>query len=263
MSLFDQIANKVSAGMISRVPSLGTLKGGISGALVGKFVPKKLQGTVNRALRGDIGGAVADGLGNGLSGSAAAKLGKLRLLGGISLKEAERIAAEVQSTNYSKKNLWFLEIVEATGSETPGYEDISRAFNMFATDVSYSDESIASEGKAVGMSAIDLINGIERTEMRITTYDDARGTIRGWFDARRARVAHKDGTLGVPREYLVKIFVSQSATDETGAALFGSFKRVFVVRPTSIEHELSRTEDGLQQIQMTFSQFDTFMYQDS
>ena len=258
MSLFDQIANKVSAGMASRVPSLGSISSGISGALVGKFVPKKLQGTVNRALRGDIGGAIADGLGNAVTGAVAEKLGKLRLLGGISLSEAERIAAEVQSTSYAKKNLWYLQIGE--WETEAGYEDIGHAFNMFATDVSYSPGSITSEGKPIGMGVMDGISGTERAELRITTYDDARGTIRGWFAAKKAKVAHDDGTVGLPIEYLIKILVGQSATDEMGGTLFGQFTETYLLRPTSIDYELSRTEDGLQQIQMTFSQFDTFMY---
>jgi len=258
MSLFDQIANKVSAGMASRVPSMGSIAGGIGGALVGKFVPKSLQGSVNRALRGDIGGAIADGLGNALTGAAAKKLGKLRLLGGISLSEAERIAAEVQSTNYAKKNLWYLQIGE--WEKEDGYEDISHAFNLFATDVTYTPRSITSEGKAIGMGVMDAISGSERAELRITTYDDARGTVRGWFNSKLAKVAHDDGTLGLPMEYLIKIRVGQSATDELGGTLFGSYQETYLLRPTSIDYELSRTEDGLQQIQMTFSQFDTYMY---
>ena len=258
MSLFDQIANKVSAGMAGRIPSLDTIKGGFGGSIVGKFVPKKLQGTINRALGGDISGAVADGASNALGRAAGSKVGKLQLLGGISLKEAERIAAEVQATSYAKKNLWYLQLGEWQAEA--GYEDIARAFNMFATDVSYSPRTISSEGKAVGMAVVDLVSAIERAELRVTTYDDARGTIRGWFEAKLAKVAHNDGTLGLPNEYLVKILIGQSATDEIGGALFGEFTNAYLMRPTSIEYDLSRTEDGLQQIQMTFSQFDTFMY---
>jgi hypothetical protein len=258
MSLFDKITNKVSAGMVARVPSMGAVGGAIGGALVGKFVPKKLQGTVNRALRGDLAGAVADGIGNAVTGFAAGKLGKLPLLGGISLSEAERIAAKARATNYAKTNLWYLQLGE--WETEAGYEDIADAFNMFATNVSYSPRSITSEGKPIGMAVMDTVTGSERAELRITTYDDARGTIRGWFNAKLAKVAHDDGTVGLPNEYLVKIMVGQSATDEVGGALFGQFKDSYLLRPTSIEYELARTEDGLQQIQMTFSQFDTFMY---
>lgn len=257
-SLFDQIANKVSAGMVARIPSAGAIGGALGGALVGKFVPKKLQGSVNRALRGDIGGAIADGLGNALTGLAGSKTGKLPLLGGITLKEAERIAAEVHSTNYAKTNLWYLQLGE--WETEAGYEDIAHAFNMFATNVSYSPRTITSEGKPIGMGVMDAVMGSERVELRISTYDDARGTIRGWFHSKQAKVAHDDGTVGLPSEYLIKIRVTQSATDEVGGALFGQFKDEYLLRATSIEYDLDRTQDGLQLIQMTFSEFDTFMY---
>ena len=258
MSLFDQIANKVSAGMAARVPSMSAVSKAIGGAQVGKFLPKKLQGSINRALRGDIGGAVANGVGNAVTGIGADKVGKLPLLGGISLSEAQRIAAEAQSTSYAKTNLWYLQLGEWETED--GYEDIARSFNMFATNVSYTPRSVTSEGKAIGMAVMDAVTGSERAELRITTYDDARGTIRGWFHSKLAKVAHSDGTVGLPIEYLIKILVAQSAIDEVGGALFGQFKDEYLLRPTSIEYELARAEDGLQQIQMTFSEFDTFMY---
>ncbi|MEJ7806284.1 MAG: hypothetical protein WKG03_10245 [Telluria sp.] len=258
MSLFDTIANKVAAGMASRIPSLSAIGGALGTAAINKFAPK-LAGPLSRALRGDVAGALTDGIGNAITGAAAKKLGKQRLLGGISLSEAKRIAAEIQATNFSKKNLWYLELGD--WEPVPGYENISHAFNMFATDVSYSSSSIVSEPKNIGMGVMDAPTGTERVELRITTLDDARGTIRGWFDAKCAKVAHSDGTLGLPVNYLVTILVAQSATDEIGGALFGAFKQRFVLRPTSIEVELSRGEDGLQQIQLVFTQFDTFMYQ--
>lgn len=257
-SLFDTIANKVASGMASRVPSLGAIGSALGSAAINKFAPK-LAGPLSRAMRGDIGGAIADGIGNALTGAAAKALGKQRLLGGISLSEARRIAAEVQSTNYAKKNLWYLEIGD--WEPVPGGEDISHVFNLFATDVSYTPWTIASDPKNIGMGVMDSPTSSERAEIRITTYDDARGTIKSWFDAKCAKVAHADGTLGLPVEYLVTMIVAHSAIDEIGGALFGSFKERYVVRPSSVEYELSRTEDGLQQIQMTFTQFDTFMYQ--
>jgi len=267
MSLFDSIASKVapaniisklSTGLTSRIPSVGAIGGAVGGALVGKFVPKKLQGTVNRALRGDVGGAISDGIGNFITGEVAEKLGKLRLLGGISLEEAGRLMAEVQATNYAKKNLFFITFGEI--ETEAGYEDMAHAFNMFAVDVAYSPGGITSEAKAIGMGVMDVITGADRAEVRITTYDDARGTIRGWFEAKLKKVKHHDGTVGTPFQYMVKIAVSQSATDEVGAGLFGRFQTNYLMRPVDIDYELSRAEDGLQQIQMTFAQFDTFMF---
>lgn len=257
MSLFDSIASRVTANVSSRVPALGAIGKSLGNALIGKIAPKGMAGALSRAMRGDIAGAVADGLTGLVTGKIAGALGKNPLLGGITLSEARRIAAEVQSTKYSKKNLWFLEIED--WNPPSGSEDISHAFNLFATDVSYGPWTITSEAKSIGMAQFDTPTGSERVEMRITTYDDTQGTIRKWFDAKCSKIEHQDGTIGLPVEYLLTIHVTQSAIDEIGGALFGSYKESFVMRPTSLEIELSRGEDGLQQLQLVLTQFDTFM----
>jgi outer membrane lipoprotein SlyB len=259
MSLFDTIASKVKSSVESKLPSIGVVGAALGGAAIGKFVPKKFQGAAARALRGDISGAISSGITGFIAGAAAKKLGKNKLLGGITIGEARRIASEIQSVSYAKKNLWYLELGD--GAAVDGFEDIAHTFNLFATDVSFTPWTIQSEAKDIGMGVMDIVTGSERTELRITTYDDTVGTIKSWFDAKCASVSRPDGTIGLPVEYLVKITIIQSATDAIGGALFGSYKQTFVMRPTSIEVELSRSEDALQQLQMTFSQFDTFMYQ--
>ena len=258
-SVFDKIANKVQSSLGSRVPSLGSIGSAIGGAVIGKLVPAKLQGAASRALRGDIAGAVSDGITGAATGAIAKKLGKLPLLGGITRDEAKRIAAEVQATNYARKNLWYLEL--ADWKPVDGAEDISHAFNMFATDITYGPWTLTSDAKSIGMAVMDAPTGAERTELRITTYDDTKGTIRRWFDAKAGAVAHSDGTLGLPIDYLLTIKIVQSATDAVGGALFGSYSNMFVVRASTLDFELSRSENGLQQLQMTFTEFDTFMYQ--
>ena len=257
MSLFDAIAGRVTANVSSRVPALSAVGKSLGGALIGKLAPKGLAGTLSRAMRGDIAGAVADGLTGFVTGKIAGALKKNPLLGGITLDEAARIADEIHATKYAKKNLWFIEVEDF--NPPSGYEDISHAFNLFATDVSYPSWQLNSEGQPIGMIVMDRVSGSERVELRITTYDDTKGTIKGWFDAKCSKVAHQDGTVGLPSEYLIKLKIVHAATDEIGGALFGSYRETFVVRPTSLENELSRSEDGLQQVQMVFTQFDSFM----
>jgi hypothetical protein len=257
MSLFDSIASQITANVSSRIPSLGAIGQSLGNSVIGKFVPKSLQGAASRALRGDLAGAVADGLTGFVTGKIAKALKKNPLLGGITLDEARRIAAEVQATQYSKKNLWFLEIED--WKPPSGSKDISHAFNLFATDVAYGPWTITSEAKAVGMAQFDIVTGSERVELRITTYDDTKGTIRKWFDAKCSKIEHQDGTIGLPVDYLITMRVTQSAIDEIGGSLFGSYKETFVVRPSSIDIELSRSDDTLQQLQLVFTQFDTFM----
>lgn len=275
MSLFDTIASRVTAGLSNSLPSvsaidtstLGTLASGIgksaigtsiAGNLIGKYAPKGLQGTLTRALRGDVAGALTDGVLGFLKGKAAHALGKNPLLGGITLEEAARLATEVNSTNFARKNLFYLEL----GDWKPidGFEDISHVFNLFATNISYTPHAISSEGKSIGMGVMDTVTGAERVDLKITTYDDAKGTIKQWFNGKCRQVAHADGTLGLPIEYLVTIKIIQSATDEIGAALFGGHKSSFIMRPASIEIDLSRSDKELQTLSLSFVEFDTFMY---
>lgn len=258
MSLFDSVASRVTSGITKSLPSMSSVGMSLGRAAIGKFAPK-LFGPLTRALRGDISGAIADGVLGFAKGKIAGALAKNQLLGGITLDEAARIASEVQATQYARKNLWFLELKDS--NPPAGFDDISHAFNLFATDVAFGPNTIAGETKSIGMAVMDVVTGTERTEMRITTYDDTSGTIKGWFDAKCGQIAHSDGTAGVPYDYLIQFDVTQSATDDIGAALFGGYKSTFIMRPATREVELSRGENGLEQIQLTFVQFDNFMYQ--
>lgn len=257
MSLFDSIASRVSAAVTSRAPSLSAVGQSVAGALVGRFAPSGLAAPLSRVLRGDIVGAGSDALTGFAAGRIAGSLKVNPLLGGVTLDEAARIGAEIQATNYARKNLWHIEI----GSVYPGSdaEGVSHAFNLFATDVSYTPWSITSEAKPIGMTSIDTVTGSERVEIRVTTYDDTQGTIKRWFDAQCAKVAHKDGTVGLPAEFLFKITITQAATNPSGGALFGSYGETYKVRASSTDTELARGENGLQQIQMVFTEFDPFM----
>jgi hypothetical protein len=108
----------------------------------------------------------------------------------------------------------------------------------------------------------DSVSGRERVDLRITTYDDAAGTIKAWFKERTNRMTPRDGTVGVPGDYLVQIRVLHAAINEDVAKVMGGYEERWIMRPNSLETELSRSENGLEEIAMSFSQFDTFMYQE-
>lgn len=273
MSLFDTISQSLSkrATTIGNGLSGSAAGGALLNKAVGKFAPRAYN-TARALQRGDFAGAALSGL-----NAIRDKLGiasplwnphiadlyfqatRNPLLGGITPEEAARIAAEVQGTQYSKKNLFFIEIRD--WNPPAGSNDISHAFNLFATDAAFGPWTISSEAKPIGMGVMDTVTGTERTDLRITTYDDTNGTIKAWFDAKCSRIAHPDGTIGVPADYLVGINIIQSAINDEAMAAFGGYKSEFIMRPASLDIELSRSEDGLQQIQLSFNQFDTFMFQ--
>jgi hypothetical protein len=275
MSLFDTIAaslGKRASTFTSRASTDGAITGAVNMA-VGKYAPRAYN-AVRALQRDDLAGAAiagvdalrqAAGISSPLWNPYVANLyfQSMRnpLLGGITPEAASRMAEEVQSTAYSKKNLFFVEIRD--WNPPAGMEDISKKFNMFAVDISLGARTITSEAKPIGMGSMDVVNGIDPSEIRVTTYDDANGTVKKWFEAKYKQIAHPDGTVGVPADYLIGFNVIQSAIDDEVMALFGGHKTEMILRPAGIETEMSRSEDNMEQVVMTFHKFDTFMFQGS
>jgi hypothetical protein len=279
MSVFDEVTQRISTQVDSKIT--GAIKGfNVAGAgtalarqAVGKLAPKAL-GALDKALNGDYAGAGLDALRqtalgakiNGvLTGEFASDIlfnsMANPLLGGITPFEAQQIYADVMATKYAKKNLFYLEILDYFPQQGGTQGRSSGLFNLFATDVSFGAQTISGEALNIGAAVMDRVHGTERTEMRITTYDDAAGSIKAWFEYRCGLIAAQDGTFGVPADYIVCVRILHAAINDTVMQKFGGFQQKFIMRPASIESELSRTEDGLEQVQMTFSQFDTFMFE--
>lgn len=230
----------------------------LSSQVAQKFLPKlsvptrvsKYLPAATSLLKGDLSGAfgsllnqvLGPALGSSLSGT------QLKLVGGITLDEARRLFEETANTDFAKKNLWFISATNLGGGSAP-------YLNLFATEVSYTPITIAGEAMRVGSGQFDKVDGTERVSMRLTTYDDSSGTIKRWFHDLAAKLAHKDGTFGLPSEYLIRLTVTHATITEGQG---GAFTNEYVMRPESIESELSRREDGLEELQMTFVQFDTF-----
>lgn len=212
---------------------------------INKYVP-----AIRDVLQGDFSGAANSLLDQVLGPSLGASLEgtALRLAGGITLTEARRIFEQSANTVYAKKNLWHIGVTNLGGGAAP---DI----NLFATDVSYTAHTITGEAVRIGSSTFDTVTGTERVEMQVTTFDDAQGNVKRWFESLRNKIARPDGTFGLPIEYLIRITVTHAyIADGMGDA----YVNTYVMRPASIPIELGRREDGLQELAMTFAQFDPF-----
>jgi hypothetical protein len=240
---------------------------------VNKYVPIQAQralnvgaGAVGDLMKGDWDGAGLRVLGSGLlnellpgfgggAASQAAFLGTpTPLLGGISPAEAKSIYAQVRGERRAKKNLWLLEV---TSRLAGGALNMPDRFNLFATEVEYAPYIIAGDKTRVGGAVVDCAQGSEPVDMRLTTMDDESGSLKRWFEAHHAAVAARDGTLGVPDEYAIRIRVVHSFI--TPGSNRGGYESVGLFRPVNLDLSLSRREDGLQELQMSFSQLDTFM----
>lgn len=178
------------------------------------------------------------------------------MMGGLTPQEARRILKQVLGENRAKKSLFLLEI---TSSLQGGQLNMPERFNLFATDVEYSPFIIEGEKIKVGGTSIDAVSGNEAVELSITTLDDEQGSLKKWFAAHHLAAASRDGTVSEPGKYAIKVRIVHAAcTDELASKLSG-YESLGLFRTANLAVSLSRREDALEELQMTFSQLDTFM----
>lgn len=254
--------------------SIGTIGAGIgknaATGVINKYIPADIRRTVN------IGAGAAGDILNGDFEGAGLRLldsGLLReylpgmdgvvsqqryfgtptpLFGGITPNEARKIYGEIKSNPLCRKNLFLIEV------SSPILNDVSSRFNMFATELDYAPLTITGEKKKIGGAHIDITNSADPVEMRLTTMDDQTGFIKTWFEAHCAAAAARDGTIGVPASYMINITIVHGFVT-TGSTPSNAYKNKGLFRPANMEVNLSRREDSMQELQLTFVQLDTFM----
>jgi hypothetical protein len=179
---------------------------------------------------------------------------KTAMLGGLSPQETLTLYQRHQGIEFCRKNLWFLEVSSALSGE-------NELFNMFAYNMDFSPVTLTGEKKQIGASHVDLVSSSDPVEMTITTLDDVSGSIKQWFEAHGSACAASDGTVGVPADYAIRIKVTHAFvdrnTDKDGNGLGYVSKGLFRVGNMSLG--LSRSEQALSEITMSFVQLDTFM----
>lgn len=241
------VVNKHVPMQAQRAVNLGT-------GVVGDIMRGDWDGAGMRVLNSGILNEMLPGFGGGIMAQTAYWGGATPLLGGISPSEAKRIYDEVRGERLSKKNLWLLEVTSRLGG---GGMNMPDRFNLFATEVEYSPFIMAGDKVRVGGSVVDAIQGTEPVEMRMTTLDDEAGSIKRWFAAHHGAASARDGTVGEPDSYAITVKVVHSFI--TAASNRGGYEDIGLFRPVNLDVALSRREDGLQEVQMTLSQLDTFM----
>ena len=207
-----------------------------------------------RVLDSGLLNELLPGFGGGVASQVAYWGAATPLLGGISASEAKRIYDQVRNERLAKKNLWLLEVTSRLGG---GGMNMPGRFNLFATEVEYAPFIVAGDKHRVGGAVIDAVQGAEPVELRMTTLDDQAGSLKKWFAAHHGAAAPRDGTVGVPDSFAITIRVVHSFI--TAESNRGGYEDIGLFRPVNLDVSLSRREDGLQEVQMTFSQLDTFM----
>lgn len=277
MGIFDSVA--ATAASLKGTSGFGVALDAASTIAMGlakQHVPRGIAPALNiapnmfkQAMSGDITGALLTGVNSGLLDSAFPWLGNAEalayymsrptpLLGGITPMAAQMMMAESINTNFAKKNLFLVSVFEPAGVgglQCVAGGDMS-TFNLFCTDLSYAPNTIAGDKHRVGAAQVDSVVSSEPIEFRITTLDDQQGSLKKWFRSKASAAVHRDGTVGVPAEYLVQFKIIHAFITE-GTAINAHIDKVWV-RPASIEFDLSRKDDALQELQMSFTQHDTF-----
>ena len=178
------------------------------------------------------------------------------LWGGLTPAKYRELFVESAMTSHSWKNLFYVAITERKPSlESPfGLGKI----NLLALDLSFGPCTLAGEATALGAVNMDGLSATERTELRMTTLDDDAGTVKRWFAAKCDQAARTDGTFGLPADYLVTVDITHMAPTNAGSN-DDRMRHRFLMRPVSMELELSRRSAELEELQLSFVQFDTFM----
>lgn len=176
------------------------------------------------------------------------------VFGGISPKDARQIYDQMRAETLGKKNLWRIDV---SSDLDDGAYDMPERFNLFALDVEFSAFTIQGDKVKIGAAAIDFVDSGEPLEVRITTLDDSKGTLKRWFEKHYRSATADDGTVMEPGRYAVKLCIAHGWINPEDEPNHFEVKGYF--RPQSIDLSLSRREDALEELSMTFSQLDTFM----
>lgn len=220
-----------------------------AGRMAGDILAGDIQGAGMRALQSGLLDKYIPGMG-GVASQVAYWGRPTPLFGGLSPEEARRMSEESIRTPRERKNIFMIEV----SSRLQG--DVSSAFNLMTLDVDYAPFTISGDKLRIGGATTDSATGGEPVEMRITTLDDKFGTIKRWFEAHQASVVAQDGTVGVPAEFAITIkLVHSFLTRESNQ---GGYEDIGVFRAQNLDCSLSRRDDALSELQMTFTQLDTF-----
>lgn len=223
------------------------------GGVAGSLMQGDWEGAAVKAIEGGTLDSIIGGMG-GFATQERARGVKTPVFGGVSLRDMQRVHNEVMAANHSRKNMYFVEITSyAEGSMT-------QVFNLLCIDVDYAPFQVRADKQNVGGAVLDLVQGQEAVEMRFTTYDNQNGDLKRFFARHHALCVARDGTVGLPSQYALHIKVVDGVTG--GGNLLsssnGGYTDEGLFRVASLEKSNSRREQALQELQLTFSQIDTF-----
>lgn len=226
---------------------------GLISKAMGAVNSTEVLGRINRADAGNFSQKAAQ---KPAAPAQPAQWTKAPLWGNLTADQYHDLFRESAMTPKSWKNLWFVRITDRKHSdESPKGIPI---LNLLAVDASFGPKTLTGEAVAFGSVNMDHLTGTERTDLRLTTLDDSRGLIKRWFAAKCDQAAHDDGTFGMPADYLVTVEITHMAP-LNGGTIREHLHHKWLMRPVAMDIELSRRSHELEELQLSFTQFDTFM----
>lgn len=205
------------------------------------------------------------------------------LLGGYSRKETQKQAQLAFKTAYAKNNLFVVRLFDKnypytktiTLNSEAGLPDSARhLWDLLAIGVSFNPIAITGDAVKLGMLQGDSLQQSERVEVRMTLLDTAQGEIKRYLSAKKKQMISRDGTANPPKDYVLEMLIIH--LDQTigrtkiGGKYIGIYdelelleksytKHRYQVRVSSLDIDLNKREDSLQELQVTFTEVDSFM----
>lgn len=175
--------------------------------------------------------------------------------GNLSIWQVWENYKHTNPNNLSRKNFYVLEVNDrSNGAPTSGGHKHSQ-FNLLCTGLSFNSFDIQGEAVQVGAIELDKPSANAKTVMTVTVFDDQFGTIKRWAERKAQMIAASDGTFMPPAYYVFEVRVVFG----TNIADSAYYEQIYLMRVQTMPHELSRNEQGLEELQLTFTQTDTFM----
>lgn len=220
MSLFNRVASQIGQNYLSKLGQVSPLI---------KFGTDLILGKLTSSVRA----------------------GDKVLTGGINLKNYAKIMDEFMSIDLARRNLFMFSAVNLTTGTAP-------EMNMLVQSYSYSPFTVRGDAVQIGAGSMDNVTGVEPMQLTVTTLDDVGGSVKTWFKNLKRQMAPGDGTVGLPLDYLVRVTVTHAFASNDAKNAGRAYIDSFVCRPNSIEFEGDRRDDGMQEITLSFVEFDTF-----
>lgn len=247
--LVGNMASNAAVGLINKhIPRAAQRAIGVGAGVLGDLKSGNLDGAGLKLLDSGMLDAVLSGKGGKAGNSFQSRSNPL--FGGITPARAKMMYESLRGNEFAKKNLFLVEVESNLNGSSA-----SEAFNMFVIGLDYEPFTVSGDKRKVGGATVDIVTSGEATELSFTTFDDKDGTLKRWFSDHHAAAVSPDGTVGVPGRYAIKFKIYHGGVEASGAR----YVDIGYYRPVKLGVSLSRQEDAMEQLEMSFTQIDTFM----